>query len=50
MIIHGKKIPQGTAVPEVIHVKKYQIPKNIPRLTSLKLFPSDINILIVDDY
>lgn len=45
--IQGRKIPQGTAVPEVMQVKKYQQQANIIRFTSVKSFPSDIKVLIV---
>jgi hypothetical protein len=48
--MQGKKIPQGTAVPEVMQVKKNQQTKNTAKVDGLKLLPPDIKVLIVDDY
>jgi len=45
MTMQGKKMPQGTAVPEVMYVKNIQIPTKIAMFDCKNLLPSVIKIL-----
>jgi hypothetical protein len=50
MTMQGRKIPQGTAVPEVMYVKKIQLATNIAIFDCRKLFPSVMKIFKTSDY
>jgi hypothetical protein len=45
MTIQGKKMPQGTAVPDVMYVKNIQFPTKMIMLDCRNLLPSVIKIL-----
>ena len=47
--MHGRKIPAGTTVPEVIHVKVYQMARNMREFLKRITRWLDMNVLIVFD-
>jgi hypothetical protein len=44
MTMQGKKMPQGTAVPDVMYVKNIQLPTKMIMLDYRNLLPSVIKI------
>lgn len=50
MIMQGKNIPQGTAVPDVINVNIIQTEQNIITLTILNLLSPARKVLIISDW
>jgi hypothetical protein len=50
MIMHGKKIPHGTAVPDVIYVKKIQLDTKMAKFDYKKSFPCVMKIFKTSTY
>jgi hypothetical protein len=48
--MHGKKIPHGTAVPDVMYVKKIQLDTKMAIFDYKKLFPCVIKIFKTSAY